>query len=135
MDILLLGTLTISAAGLLNGTFVFPMKLVRDWNWENIWLLFALFGLIVLPGVVAFTTVTLVAAGPAKETVAPVTKLEPEKVTTVPPAVGPEVGLMLVMTGAGPRYLKPLGREPESPLGFVTVTLTLPTALAAGVVA
>ena len=33
------------------------MKLVRDWNWENIWLLFALFGLIVLPGAVAFTTV------------------------------------------------------------------------------
>jgi L-rhamnose-H+ transport protein len=57
MDILLLGTLTISAAGLLNGTFVFPMKLVKDWNWENIWLLFAVFGLILLPGVVAFTTV------------------------------------------------------------------------------
>ena len=57
MDILLLGTLTISAAGLLNGTFVFPMKLVRGWNWENIWLLFAVFGLILLPGAVAFTTV------------------------------------------------------------------------------
>src|ERR1700688_726574 len=70
--------------------------------------------------VLAFTTVTLVAAGPLKETVAPVTKLEPVNVTTVPPAVGPEVGLMLVMTGAGPRYLKPLGREPESPLGLVT---------------
>jgi len=44
-------------------------------------------------------------------------------------------GGVLVMTGAGPRYLKPLGREPESPLEFVTVTLTLPTVLPAGVVA
>jgi L-rhamnose-H+ transport protein len=57
MDTLLLGTLTISAAGLLNGTFVFPMKLVKGWNWENIWLLFAVFGLILLPAAVAFTTV------------------------------------------------------------------------------
>src|ERR1017187_1411482 len=84
--------------------------------------------------VVALTTVTFVAAGPLKETVAPLTKLEPVNVTTVPPAGGPEVGLMLVMAGAGPRYLKPLGREPDSPLGLVTVTLTEPIALPAGVV-
>ena len=82
----------------------------------------------------ALITVTLVAAGPLKDTVAPLTKFDPVKVTTVPPTVGPEVGLMLVMTGAGPRYLKP-GREPDSPLGLVTVTSAAPIAVPGGVVA
>lgn len=57
MNLLLLGILTIAAAGILNGTFAFPMKLVKHWNWENIWFLFAVFGLVLLPAAVAFNTI------------------------------------------------------------------------------
>ena len=50
--------------------------------------------------VVAFTTVTPVAAKPAKVTeVAPV-KLVPVMVTEVPPTVGPDAGEMPVTVGA-----------------------------------
>jgi hypothetical protein len=51
--------------------------------------------------VVAFTTVTPVALVPPRVTVAPLTKPVPLIVTLVPPAVGPEVGLIPVTVGAG----------------------------------
>ena len=48
---------------------------------------------------VAEVTVVEVQAAPPMVTVAPVTKLVPVMVTLVPPAVGPEVGLMAVTVG------------------------------------
>ena len=54
--------------------------------------------------VVGFTTVTFVAATVPKLTVAGLAKLVPVMVTTVPPAVGPELGLTAVTVGAA-RYV------------------------------
>jgi hypothetical protein len=82
--------------------------------------------------VVAFTTVTPVAAAPPNVTVAPETKFAPVIVTAVPPAVEPPFGLTLLTVG-GATYVYPLVRLPLCPL-TVTVTVTAP-ALPAGVVA
>ena len=57
MEALLVGCAAIAAGGLLNGTFAYPMKLVRCWAWENIWFLFAIFGLLLFPSLVAFGTI------------------------------------------------------------------------------
>jgi hypothetical protein len=50
---------------------------------------------------VLLTTVTPVAAVPAKLTVAPVGKLAPVMVTPVPPLAGPALGVIAVNAGAG----------------------------------
>jgi L-rhamnose-H+ transport protein len=44
-------------AGILNGSFAAPMKRMLAWRWENIWLLFALSGLLIFPWIVNFATV------------------------------------------------------------------------------
>jgi hypothetical protein len=92
----------------------------------------------VVAGVVAVievgpTTTTFVAATLPNFTVAPVTKFAPVIVTAIPPAVAPLFGVTLLTAGGGV-YIKPFVRVPLWPLGFVTVTLTLP-ATPEGVVA
>ncbi len=57
---------------------------------------------------VALTTVTLVAATPPIVTVAPVVKPVPVSVTAVPPAAGPDAGLIAVTVGAATN-VKPFG--------------------------
>jgi L-rhamnose-H+ transport protein len=44
---LLLGFLLVLLAGLLQGTFILPMTLVRKWSWEHTWATFSLLGMIV----------------------------------------------------------------------------------------
>jgi len=44
---LLLGFLLVLLAGLLQGTFILPMTLVRKWEWEHTWATFSLLGMIV----------------------------------------------------------------------------------------
>jgi len=44
-------------AGLANATFGVPMKYVRRWEWENTWAVWTLFGLVILPIVLALTCV------------------------------------------------------------------------------
>lgn len=44
---LLLGFFLVLLAGLLQGTFILPMTLVRKWEWEHTWATFSLFGMIV----------------------------------------------------------------------------------------
>ena len=44
---LLLGFLLVLLAGLLQGTFILPMTLVRRWSWEHTWATFSLFGMVV----------------------------------------------------------------------------------------
>ena len=51
------GTGLIIVGSVLNGLWAYPMKCVKDWRWENIWFLFGLFGLVILPWVVALLTV------------------------------------------------------------------------------
>ena len=44
---LLIGFLLVLVAGLLQGTFILPMTLVRQWSWEHTWATFSLFGMFV----------------------------------------------------------------------------------------
>jgi L-rhamnose-H+ transport protein len=57
MDLLTLGVVAIIGGGVLNGGFTFPMKFVKNWRWENMWLGFGFFGLLVLPTLVALITI------------------------------------------------------------------------------
>jgi len=52
--------LLVIAGGLLTGSFAFPMKHLGRWKWENIWLAYSLFGLLLLPcGVIGWTVPNL----------------------------------------------------------------------------
>jgi L-rhamnose-H+ transport protein len=44
-------------AGIMNASFSLPMKFVRMWAWENTWLLWSAFALLLLPGTLAFATI------------------------------------------------------------------------------
>lgn len=44
-------------SGVFLGTFAVPMKRIRNWKWENIWLLYSLWACIFLPWILAFLTV------------------------------------------------------------------------------
>lgn len=83
--------------------------------------------------VVAFTTVTPVAAVLPNVTVSPATKFVPVIVTAVPPDVVPLLGDTLLTEGDS-TYVYPVVRLPLRFPVFVTVTVTAPT-LPAGVVA
>jgi L-rhamnose-H+ transport protein len=52
-----LGFTLVLLAGLFQGSFMVPMKLVRTWKWENAWLIFASSAYLVLPWLIAFVTV------------------------------------------------------------------------------
>jgi len=41
----------------MNASFSLPMKFVRSWAWENTWLLWSIFALLVLPGSLALATI------------------------------------------------------------------------------
>ncbi|PYV34746.1 MAG: hypothetical protein DMG22_04870 [Acidobacteria bacterium] len=43
--------------GILNGTFILPMKRMKAWSWENIWLAYSVVAMVVLPWALAFATV------------------------------------------------------------------------------
>lgn len=57
----LAGAAIVLAAGILQGLFAVPMKFARRWNYENIWLVFAVVGLVVFPWVLTFATVPQIA--------------------------------------------------------------------------
>src|ERR1700730_2434414 len=59
---LLWGITVVTLAGILQGSFAVPMKQMSGWRWEDCWLLFALFGLIVFPWIINFATVPNVAS-------------------------------------------------------------------------
>jgi L-rhamnose-H+ transport protein len=42
--------------GFLNGSFAFPMKRMPAWRWENTWLLYSLFGMVIAPWMFAILT-------------------------------------------------------------------------------
>jgi L-rhamnose-H+ transport protein len=44
-------------AGILNGSFATPTRFMTRWKWENVWALWALFAMLILPWTVAFLTV------------------------------------------------------------------------------
>lgn len=51
------GLLLLLVAGVTNASFTLPMKFTRRWAWENTWLIWTIFALIVLPPVVTLLTV------------------------------------------------------------------------------
>ncbi len=50
---LLAGVSLIMAAGLMSGTCMLPLKFVRSWKWENLWLVFSLVSLVIIPWMLA----------------------------------------------------------------------------------
>ena len=50
---LLVGISLIMAAGLMSGTCMLPLKFVRSWKWENLWLVFSLVSLVIIPWMLA----------------------------------------------------------------------------------
>lgn len=54
---LLTGFLLVLLAGLLQGTFVLPMTLVRRWSWEHTWATFSLLGMFVFNWVITLLLV------------------------------------------------------------------------------
>ena len=44
-------------AGGMNGSFAAPMKRVHGWDWENTWLIWSFFGMIIIPLAVAAATI------------------------------------------------------------------------------
>ncbi len=65
---LLLGFLLVLLAGLLQGTFILPMTLVRKWSWEHTWATFSFLGMIVFNWMITLLfvpkTFTVYAASP-----------------------------------------------------------------------
>src|ERR1035437_8357453 len=54
--------LLLTVAGLINASFTLPMKFTKRWAWENTWLVWTFFALLLLPAVVALCTVPELAA-------------------------------------------------------------------------
>lgn len=52
-----IGIAILVLAGVANASFTMPMKYARKWAWENIWLAWTLFALILMPIAVALVTV------------------------------------------------------------------------------
>jgi L-rhamnose-H+ transport protein len=51
------GLLLLLVAGIANASFTLPMKFTRRWAWENTWLIWTIFALLVLPTVATVLTV------------------------------------------------------------------------------
>jgi len=66
-----LGVLIFALGGLAGATFYLPFKKVRNWSWESYWLVYALFGLLVVPCVLAVIVspniVSVLKSAPANE--------------------------------------------------------------------
>lgn len=67
----LLGVLIFVLGGLAGAVFYMPFKKVKNWAWESYWLVYALFGLVIVPWVLAFCTspnvISVLKASPHKE--------------------------------------------------------------------
>jgi L-rhamnose-H+ transport protein len=51
------GLLFLVIAGIMNASFTLPMKYARRWAWENTWLAWTVFALLLMPVAVTFSTV------------------------------------------------------------------------------
>jgi L-rhamnose-H+ transport protein len=68
---LVAGFLFVLLAGLLQGTFVLPMTMVRRWSWENTWATFSFLGMFVFNWIIAICLIpniaTVYAATPSRD--------------------------------------------------------------------
>jgi len=53
----IVGVAWVLLGGILNGTFILPMKRMKVWGWENIWLAYSVVAMVVMPWTLAFATV------------------------------------------------------------------------------
>ena len=51
-----IGILIFTLGGLAGAVFYLPFKKVRKWAWESYWLVYAIFGLVIIPWLLALTT-------------------------------------------------------------------------------
>src|SRR6267142_564687 len=51
------GVFLVMVAGLMSGTCMLPSKFVRAWKWENVWLVFSMVSLVIIPWILAFVFV------------------------------------------------------------------------------
>jgi len=51
------GTIIVALGAAMQGSFAVPMKFTRKWAWENVWLIYSISALVVVPCVVAVATV------------------------------------------------------------------------------
>ena len=52
-----IGLILLLVAGVMNASFTLPMKYTRRWAWENTWLIWTIFALLVLPPLVTVATI------------------------------------------------------------------------------
>ena len=57
MDSPIYAFLLVILGGVLQGSFILPMKLTPEWKWENTWLVYSIAGLVIAPWVFAVLTV------------------------------------------------------------------------------
>ena len=66
-----LGVMIFTLGGLAGAIFYMPFKKVKDWAWESYWLIYALFGLLIVPWILAFTmspnVIEVLKAAPSQE--------------------------------------------------------------------
>ena len=66
-----LGVFIVALGGLAGAVFYLPFKKVKNWAWESYWLVYALFGLLIVPWVLALSTspnvFSVLKASPSKE--------------------------------------------------------------------
>ena len=66
-----LGILIFMLGGLAGAVFYLPFKKVTQWAWESYWFVYALFGLVIVPWVLAFITapevISILKAAPSDE--------------------------------------------------------------------
>ncbi len=72
MDQSALGFLLLFVAGAMNGSFTLPMKFTREWAWENTWLVWTIFALVIFPPLLTFLTVPALGEVYAQTGMAPV---------------------------------------------------------------
>ena len=57
MSSLTVGVVLAIIAGIINGSFATPVKYAKVWKWENIWSVWAIFGMVIFPWLILFLTV------------------------------------------------------------------------------
>lgn len=57
MDSAIAGIVLLVVAGIMNGSFTLPMKFTRQWAWENTWLVWTVWALVIFPPLMTFLTV------------------------------------------------------------------------------
>jgi L-rhamnose-H+ transport protein len=57
MSSLMVGVMLAIIAGIINGSFAAPIKYAKVWKWENIWAVWGLFGMVIIPWAVVFLTI------------------------------------------------------------------------------